>query len=56
MRAMKKMKGKKRIPLEITADPFYFKENLRHLEKVILAYEADKTKVVRHDLIEEKRT
>ena len=43
----------KRIPFEITADPFYSESNMRYLEKVIADIESGKAKLVEHDLIEE---
>lgn len=41
----------KRIPFEITADPFYSESNLRHLRRGIQALNAGKG--VEHSLIEE---
>ena len=43
----------KRIPFEITADPFYSESNMKYLEKVITDIESGKAKLVEHDLIEE---
>ena len=43
----------KRIPFEITADPFYSESNMKYLEKVIADIESGKAKLVEHDLIEE---
>ena len=48
-----KVTKEKRIPFEITADPFYSESNMRHLEKVIADIESGKAKLVEHDLIEE---
>lgn len=48
-----KVTKEKRIPFEITADPFYSESNMRYLEKVIADIEAGKVKLVEHDLIEE---
>ena len=48
-----KVTKEKRIPFEITADPFYFESNMRYLEKVIADIESGKAKLVEHDLIEE---
>ena len=48
-----KVTKEKRIPFEITADPFYSESNMKHLEKVIADIESGKAKLVEHDLIEE---
>ena len=48
-----KVTKEKRIPFEITEDPFYSESNMRHLEKVIADIESGKAKLVEHDLIEE---
>jgi len=43
----------RRIPFEITADPFYSESNMKYLEKIITDIESGKAKLVEHDLIEE---
>ena len=43
----------RRIPFEITAEPFYSESNMKYLEKVIADIESGKAKLVEHDLIEE---
>ena len=48
-----KVTKEKRIPFEITADPFYSESNMRYLEKVIADIESGKAKLVEHYLIEE---
>ena len=48
-----KVTKEKRIPFEITADPFYSESNMKYLEKVITDIESGKAKLVEHDLIEE---
>jgi addiction module antitoxin, relB/dinJ family len=48
-----KVTKEKRIPFEITADPFYSESNMRYLEKIITDIESGKAKLVEHDLIEE---
>ena len=48
-----KVTKEKRIPFEITADPFYSESNIKYLEKVIADIESGKAKLVEHDLIEE---
>ena len=48
-----KVTKEKRIPFEITTDPFYSESNMKYLEKVITDIESGKAKLVEHDLIEE---
>ena len=48
-----KVSREKRIPFEISADPFYFESNMKHLSKVISDIETGKAKLVEHELIEE---
>ena len=48
-----KVTKEKRIPFEITVDPFYSESNMKYLEKVIADIESGKVKLVEHDLIEE---
>lgn len=48
-----KVTKERRIPFEITADPFYSESNMKYLEKVITDIESGKAKLVEHDLIEE---
>ena len=47
-----KVTKERRIPFEITADPFYSESNIKYLEKVIADIESGKAKLVEHDLIE----
>ena len=49
----KKVAKEKRIPFEITADPFYSTSNMRYLESVLSDIEAGRAKLVEHDLIED---
>ena len=49
----KKMRREKRIPFEISVDPFYSEENMEYLKKVISEIDSGKAKLVEHDLIEE---
>ena len=50
----KKAVREQKIPFEITAeDPFYSKANMEHLEKVIEKIESGKSKLKKHELIEE---
>ena len=48
-----KVSREKRIPFEISADPFYSESNMKHLSKVISYIETGKAKLVEHELIEE---
>ena len=47
-----KVTKERRIPFEITADPFYSESNIKYLEKVIADIESGKAKLIEHDLIE----
>lgn len=49
----KKVSREKRIPFEISADPFYSENNIRYLEKVISDIETGQANLVEHDLIED---
>ena len=49
----KKMRREKRIPFEVSVDPFYSEENLSHLEKVIAEIDSGQAKLSAHELIEE---
>jgi DNA-damage-inducible protein J len=49
---MTKVSKERRIPFEVTADPFYSEANVKHLQRVINQYEAGKTQATSHDLIE----
>ena len=49
----KKVTKEKRIPFEITIDPFYSENNMKYLEKVIADIESGKAKLVEQELIEE---
>lgn len=48
-----KVSREKRIPFEITADPFYSESNMRYLNSVISDIETGKAKLQEHELIEE---
>ena len=47
----KKMTREKRIPFEVSADPFYSESNLKHLQRV--AAELNAGKSVEHEIIED---
>lgn len=48
----KKVTKERCIPFEITADPFYSKNNIDYLEKVVSNIKAGTAKLVEHNLIE----
>jgi DNA-damage-inducible protein J len=47
-----KVAREKRIPFEVSADPFYSESNMKHLEKILSDIDSGKAKLVEHDLIE----
>ncbi len=49
----KKVSRERRIPFELSADPFYSESNMKYLEKVISDIDEGRVKLVEHDLIEE---
>ncbi len=49
----KKMRREKRIPFEVSIDPFYSSENISYLSKVIAEVDSGKAKLEEHDLIED---
>ena len=49
----KTISREKKIPFEVSADPFYSESNQRYLGKVIEEIETGKATLVSHDLIEE---
>lgn len=48
----KKVSREKRIPFEISADPFYSESNIRHLEEIVQRINNGTANLVEHDLIE----
>lgn len=42
----------KRIPFEVSADPFYSESNLKHLQRVVAELNAGKS--VEHEIIEDQ--
>lgn len=48
----KKVAREKRIPFDVSVDPFYSEENMKRLEKIISDIDSGKTKLVEHDLVE----
>lgn len=49
----KKMTREKRIPFEVSVDPFYSEANMNYLKKVISDIETGKVELHEHTLIEE---
>ena len=49
----KKMIREKRIPFDVSVDPFYSESNMTYLKKVVEDIEAGKAVLVEHELIEE---
>lgn len=49
----KKVSREKRIPFEISVDPFFSENNMKYLEKVISDIETGQANLVEHDLIED---
>ncbi len=49
----KKMRREKRIPFDVSVDPFYSEENLAYLRKVIAEIESGKSQLKEHELIED---
>jgi len=47
-----KVAREKRIPFELSADPFFSASNIRHLEKVAAEINAGTAKLVENDIIE----
>lgn len=49
----KKMTREKRIPFDVSVDPFYSESNMTYLKKVVEDIESGKAVLVEHELIEE---
>lgn len=49
----KKVAREKRIPFEISADPFYSESNIRYLESKMSDYKADKLNFEEHELLKD---
>lgn len=49
----KKVGREKRIPFEVSIDPFYSAGNIRYLEKKMADYKAGKLQFSEHELIED---
>ena len=49
----KKMTREKRIPFEVSVDPFYSESNMNYLKKVVEDIESGKVVLTEHELIED---
>lgn len=49
---LKKVAREKRIPFELSADPFYSESNIKYLEEIVNDIKSGKAHFVEHDLIE----
>lgn len=49
---LKKVAREKRIPFELTAEPFYSDRNMRYLENIMRDVKEGKAKFAEHELIE----
>ena len=49
----KKMIREKRIPFEVSIDPFYSESNMAHLDKVVGDIESGKAVLTEHELVED---
>lgn len=49
----KKMTREKRIPFEVSVDPFYSDSNMNYLKKVISEIESGKAELHEHKLVED---
>lgn len=48
----KKVIREKRIPFDLTLDPFYSESNMQHLSKIVSEIDSGKAVLQEHDLIE----
>lgn len=51
----KKVGRERRIPFEISADPFYSENNMMYLEEKMGRYKAGKLKLTEHTLLEDEQ-
>lgn len=49
---LKKVAREKRIPFELSVDPFYSESNTKHLESIVCDINSGRAKLVEHDLLE----
>ena len=50
----KKVTREKRIPFEVSVDPFYSEKNMKYLEKIITDIETGRANLVEHELLEDQ--
>lgn len=50
---LKKVARERRIPFELSADPFYSESNIHYLEKKMEDYKAGRLNFAEHELLEE---
>lgn len=51
----KKVSREKRIPFEVSVDPFYSEQNMRYLEKIARDVAQGKAHFAEHELLEEDK-
>lgn len=49
----KKVSREKRIPFDVSIDPFYSESNIRHLEEKMAEYKAGRLPLAEHNMIED---
>ena len=49
----KKVGNERRIPFEVSADPFYSASNMRYLEQKLADYKAGRLQFAEHELLED---
>ncbi|MED9902700.1 MAG: type II toxin-antitoxin system RelB/DinJ family antitoxin [Lachnospiraceae bacterium] len=49
----KKVSREKRIPFEVSIDPFYSESNIQYLEKKMEDYKAGQLKFAEHEIVED---
>ena len=49
----KKMRREKRIPFDVSVDPFYSESNINYLTKIISEIESGKANLKEHELLED---
>ena len=49
----RKVSREKRIPFEISVDPFYSESNIQYLERKVAKYKTGRLKLSEHELIED---
>jgi DNA-damage-inducible protein J len=49
----KKMTREKRIPFDVSVDPFYSESNMNHLKKIVEDIDSGKAELKEHELIED---